>query len=151
MTDHGASGARVRRAFEAAWGRMVGATTVEDAEDELSNLLCQLYRLGELAKRTIGGDAFYAALKASDQGRAANAALWARKFDTHHAVVVADLEDIYTNYFTTMYGALAWRPLDQLPEPTAKQGQHLDYGVHLSGRPVLDTTRRAFDTLAEMI
>src|ERR1035437_8196563 len=39
---------RIRRAFDAAFQRMCEAKNPEAAEDELSNLLCQLYRLSEL-------------------------------------------------------------------------------------------------------
>jgi hypothetical protein len=44
--------ARIVRAFNAAFRRLCEAKSVEDAEDELSNLLCQLYRLGELVRAT---------------------------------------------------------------------------------------------------
>jgi hypothetical protein len=144
--------ARIVRAFNAAFRRLCEARSVEDAEDELSNLLCQLYRLGELVRATMGTDAaFYGALKGTEQGRAADAAMWARKFDTHNAVVVAELGDVWSDFFTEMFGVLVWRPLDQLPQMTAKQGQHLGYAGHLAGRSVLDTTRGAFDALASMV
>jgi hypothetical protein len=41
---------RVRRAFDGALRRMCAAPTVADLEDELSNMLHQLYRLGELCR-----------------------------------------------------------------------------------------------------
>jgi hypothetical protein len=43
----------VRRAFDAIFWRMVGSLTVADLDGELSNLLYQLYRLGELCRRRL--------------------------------------------------------------------------------------------------
>ena len=52
---------RVIRAFDAAFLRMCQATTVEQLEDELSNMLHQLYRLSEMVKYRLGDASFYAA------------------------------------------------------------------------------------------
>jgi hypothetical protein len=43
--------AAVRRAFDAAYRRMVECSNLEELPDELSNMLHHLYRLGELRKR----------------------------------------------------------------------------------------------------
>jgi hypothetical protein len=145
---------RVRRAFDAAFLRMCTAHTVADLEDELSNLLHQLYRLGELCRWRLGpagtklsSQDFGAVLAGSDDLRAARAAMWARTFDTHDLVVVASLADLYSDFYTDMYGVLAWQPLAQ----TDPDGRHLDYAAVLEGRPVLDTIRRAFDAMAGLL
>ena len=87
---------RVRRAFGSAFRRMCAASTVADLENELSNMLHQLHRLGELSRWRLGPtgtrlspQAFGAVLAGSDDLRAARAAMWARRFDTHDLVVVA--------------------------------------------------------------
>ena len=149
---------RVRRAFGSAFGRMCAASTVADLEDELSNMLHQLYRLGELCRWRLGPTstklsplAFGTLLAGSDDLRAARAAMWARRFDTHDLVVVATPAGLYSNYYTAMYGVLAWQPLTSLPEPTDPDGRHLDYADVLEGRAVLDTMRRAFDAMAGLL
>jgi hypothetical protein len=146
---------RVRRAFDAAFLRMCAAPTVADLEDDLSSLLQQLYRLGELCRWRLGTPAgtklnpkdFGAVLSGSDDLRAARAAMWARRFDTHDLVVVASLADLYSDFYTDMYGVLAWQPLAQ----TDPDGRHLDYAAVLEGRPVLDTIRRAFDAMTGLL
>jgi len=142
---------RIRRAFDAAFQRMCEAKNPEAAEDELSNLLCQLYRLSELVKHEFGDPTrFHDALRATPDHCAARAAMWVRNFDTHQTVVVADMGDSFTDYFTEMFGTLVWRPLADLPEQRSNYGR-ADYDAQLAGQPVLDTARRAFDTLAAMV
>jgi hypothetical protein len=147
------SDVRIRRAFDAAFLRMCAAKNPETAEDELSNLLCQIYRLRELVrKRKFGGnnERFNDALCDTLEGSTARATLWARTFDTHDAVVVGKMGDISTDYYTEMYGTLVLRPLTDLPEQSSKYGQHDDYATYLAGRAVLETARLAFDKLAAM-
>jgi hypothetical protein len=45
---------RVRRAFDGVYRRISTVTTDADFEDELSNLLCQLYRLGGAGQEAVG-------------------------------------------------------------------------------------------------
>ena len=106
---------RVRRAFDAAFRRMCAAPTVADLEDELSNVLHQLYRLGELCRWRLGTPAgtklsprdFATVLNGSDDLRRARAAMWARTFDTHDLVVVASLADVFSDFYTELFGVLA--------------------------------------------
>jgi hypothetical protein len=142
---------RVRRAFDEAFGRMCAAATEANVESELSNMLNHLYRLGELGKGRLGDKTLYKKLVGSDDLRAARAAMWARTFDAHHVVVVAPLGDRMSDYFTEMYGVAVWEPLANLPEQTDKHDRHLDYSNLLEGRPVLDTTRHAFDAMAALL
>lgn len=143
--------ARIRRAFDAAFQRMCEAENPEAAEDELSSVLSQVYRLSEVVKDKLGKGIFYKAMLATNDRRMARAATWARTFDTHDAVVVAEMADIVTDYYTEMYGTLAWRPLDELPKQAGNHDEHLDYAAQLAGHGVLDTVRQAFDTLAAMV
>ena len=57
---------------------MCQATNIEQLEDELSNMLHQLYRLAELVKRRLGDSRFYAG---TAQLKEARAALWIRTYD----------------------------------------------------------------------
>lgn len=150
---------RVRRAFNAAFQRMGIATTDADFEDELSNVLCQLYRLGELGKKRsieklgekLGKAEFYKKLLDSNDLRMARAAMWARTFDIHDAIVIATPIDTYGDIYNDIYGAPAWKPLEWLPERTDKWGRHEDYRDFLAGGEVVTTIRRAFDALAALL
>jgi hypothetical protein len=142
---------RIRRAFDAAFLRMCEAKNPETAEDELSNLLSQIYRLRELVRKELGDTPFFAAMSLTPERQAAGGAVWVRTFDTHDAVVVGKMGDIYTDYYTEMYGTLVWRPLIDLPEKSNAHGHDDEYATQLAGRPVLDTVRRAFDALAAMV
>jgi hypothetical protein len=149
--DTSARVARIRRAFDAAFRRMCAASNVEDGEDELSNLLCQMYRLHELVEKTLGQKDIRDSLVTTPERRTARAAIWARTFDTHDAAVVADPDDLFSDYFTNLHGVLVWRPADKLPKQVDNYDRHVDYADYLAGRPVLDTARRAFDALAAML
>jgi hypothetical protein len=142
---------RIRRPFNAAFYRLCSATTEAEQEDEVSNLLCHLYRLGELGKRRLGAESFYKMLGGSDDLRAARAAMWARKFDTHDVVVVALPADMDGPGYGALYGASAWKPLASLPQQTDKYGRHVDYVDVLEYRPVVDTIRRAFDAMSVLL
>jgi hypothetical protein len=141
----------IRRAFDSAFQRICSATTPADAEDEFSNALNHMYRLNELGKNRLGKDAFHKKLLGSDDLRAARAAIWARTFDVHDVVAVAAMGDVFSDYFTEMFGVLVWNPLANLPEQTDKYDRHLDYAKFLEGMPVLDTTRCAFDAMAALL
>lgn len=128
---------------------MCEAATLDAAVDPLNEMLNQLYRLSELAKRKhYGGDAdlFYRALAGVTGGDAAAAALWARTFDVHHAFEVGESADVHSNYYTNLYGVVVWKQRSQLPPPNPKHkayGRELLYDAHMAGLPVLDTTRTA--------
>jgi hypothetical protein len=148
---------QVRRAFNSVAARLRAAKTHAEVEDELSNLLHQLYRLGELCRWRLAPagakltpQAFGALLAAgSSDLRAARAALWVRTFDTHDlaAIDMATPSDTYGDRYSDTYGAVDWKPLTQ----TDPDGWDLDYAAELEGRPVLDTSRRAFNALAGLL
>ena len=75
------------------------------------------------------------------------------QFDTHQLFAVASAEDMYSVYYTNLYGVLAWLPLAALPERADRTGwrRHECYESELAGRPVLDTLRSAFDALAALL
>jgi hypothetical protein len=141
---------RIKRAFDESFKRMCSAPYDTDLEDELSNLLHHLYRLAEWARKQKGlakVDFFRAALAQSPEARPA---LWVRTFDTHDALVTASTGDVYSDYYTNMYGVLVWEPLQTLQATDATFGRDNDYAVSLAGKPVLDTIRAAFDQLARI-
>jgi hypothetical protein len=153
---------RVRRAFEAAAGRLHSALTQAEVEDELSNLLHHLYRLGELCRRRLAKPPspklspqdFGTVLLGSDDLRAARAAMWLRAEDTHELVVV-DMAtppsiNIDPDHLDVYYAVVDWKPLTLIDsDPTAER--HKDYADMLQGKPVFDTMRRAFDAVAALL
>jgi hypothetical protein len=141
----------IRRAFDSTLRRIREATTPAVAEDDFSNALNQLYRLNELGKNRLGKDLFHKKLLGSDDLRAARAAIWARTFDVHDVVTVASMADVWPEYWSNMWGALAWKPLALLPEQTDKYDRHVDYASFLENRGVDGTSRRAFDAMAALL
>lgn len=156
--DNGANSelTAVRRAFDSAYFRMCLGTNAETLQDELSNALHHMYRLGELRKRqweTNCNDGttnhFAARVK---QVRGALGALWIRAYDTHQIATVSELDAQYSRVHTAMHGVLLWKPasaLDCIVMPK-DYDRYTDYLAHLAQRPVLDTLRAAFDGLAAL-
>lgn len=141
----------IRRTIDSAFQRVCAATTPTDAENEFSSMLDWLYRLNELGKRRLGDKTFHQRMVGSDDLRAARAAIWARTFDVHRVVAVAAMGDVFSDYFTAMFGVLVWKPLASLPEQIDKYDRHLDYASFLENRSVLGTSRRAFDAMAALL
>jgi hypothetical protein len=77
-------------------------------------------------------------------------ALWIRSYDTHEIATVSKFKDVYSGFYTKMYGVLVWQciadmPFVRLPKATDR---YVDYQSNLENKPVLDTPRFAFDGLA---
>lgn len=148
--------AAVRRAFDAAYRRMVGCSSSEELPDELSNMLHHLYRLGELRKRrwkaTFHGFTEKDFIARVGQAHGALGAIWIRTFDTHEIATVADIGDKYAHVYTAIYGVLVWRqpaamPFLIMPNEIARFN---DYQAHLADQVVLTTLRAAFDGLTAL-
>lgn len=146
----------VRRPFDAAFQRMCEVTDRDELRDELSNLLHHLYRLGELRNRRWGtngqklseGD-FNARVT---QVPGVLGALWIRCYDTHEIATVSKFKDVYSDFYTKMYGVLVWRCIADMPFvklPKAAD-RYMDYQSNLENKPVLDALRSAFDGLAAL-
>jgi hypothetical protein len=145
----------IRRTFDAATDRLYRAKTMQEAQDELSNVLHQLYRLGELCRwrlgqppgTKLGEKEFHKLLTSSDELRIARAAMWARTFNTHDILMPATTTyDPFGRWMPFLYGT-AFAPL---AEPD-KYGRDADYAKFLEGQLVVDTTRRAFAALAALL
>ena len=144
----------VRRAFDAASDRLYRAKTMQEAEDELSNVLHQLYRLGELCRwrlgqppgTKLGEKEFHKILTGSDDLRTARAAMWARTFNTHDLLALGTTYDPFGRWMPFLYGT-AFAPLT---EPD-KYGRDVDYAKFLEKQLVVGATRRAFDALAALL
>ncbi len=147
---HDAQITGIKRAFDAAFIRLCAAQSAEEVEAELSNALAQFYRLSELCKHRLGEKQYHNILASTSQLRTARAIVWARTFDAHDVVVVAELRDRMSDYLTEMLGVPVWRALHELPQQVDKYGRHNDYQIHLENRIVLDTIRPSFDALAEL-
>ncbi len=146
----------VRRPFDAAFLRMRQAGDVDLLRDELSNMLQHLYRLGELRRRRWQ-------LKRNDHERfnakakvvpGALGAMWIRTFDTHELFSLSMMSDLYSDFFSDLYGVSAWKPVAAIvskPPGGWALVRYEDYQAHLENKPVLDTMRRAFDGLASLL
>ncbi len=141
----------VRRAFNAAFQRMREANDTGELQDELSNMLHHMYRLGELCKRR---------WQINDKGltkkikhiSGALGALWIRCYDTHQLATTAKVENIYASFYPKKYGLLVWETVNAMPfiQKPKDVDRYTDY-EWLQNRPVLDTLRAAFDGLAAML
>lgn len=136
----------VAYAFDAAFQRMCEAQSDDMLMAELSNMLHHVYRLRELCRHRLAG--FDVTERSSDALRAARAASWVRNFDTHQLFAVGSQQDVYSDYYTAMYGVLVWKPLADLPAQADSHDRHEDYSERLAGNVVLDSLRHAFDAMS---
>ncbi len=136
-----------KRGFDLAFAALCEAKDFDAAESHLGHAMEDLYRLYELA----GGPPLTkakrasrdAALEATDVGKTALAIVWARKFRTHEVAEVSQAADLYSGYYTNLYGVLAWRPRADFTADTDGRDWHRFYDTYLEGRPVLDTLQIA--------
>jgi hypothetical protein len=146
----------VRRPFEAALLRMCQAGDVDLLRDELSNMLHHMYRLSELCRRRWGVNRW-----SGLNNRVVNVvpgalgAIWIRRYDTHHLFEVANIGEVCSDFYTELYGVLAWKPLASMgfvkePDEDWALTRYQDY-QGLENMAVLDTMRRAFDGLAALL
>jgi hypothetical protein len=124
---------------------MCAAADFEAAEDHLSHALCDFYSLYEQAKLPPSSQKLRrAALEASPAGRAALAIAWVRKFHTHHLIEVSKAGDLYSDYYTNLYGVLVWRDRADITTVEDDEGRrHEFYDDELAGRPTLDTLQKS--------
>lgn len=142
----------VRRAFDAAFHRLVAANDPQIAQDELSNALHHLYRLGEVAERRLNLTRREFNEKVSTAAPGAVGALWIRAFDTHEVLETAAMGDLFSDYFTEMYEVLVWKPRSAMTFTKPDQAvRYEDYDAHLANRPALDSLRAAFDGLESVL
>ena len=133
-----------KRAFDRSFAAMCDAADFEAAEDHLGHALTDFYRLYERAKHPPSSPAARkTALEATGNGKAALAIAWVRTFHTHDVVEVSEASDIYSDYYTNLYGVLAWRPRSNFTSNPDGEGWHLFYDRYLEGRSVLDTLQTA--------
>jgi len=141
-------------AFDKAFKGMCSATSEQELRAELSNLLQHLYRLSELVRHRWKLSRKDPSLdqRVRDAAPGALGCMWIRTYDTHDIARVADMADFFSDFFTEMFGGMAWRPLGEMPfAKRDKEARCRDYELHLQNRPVLDTTRAAFDGLASIL
>ena len=146
----------VRRPFDAAFLRMRQAGDVDLLRDELSNMLHHLYRLGELCARRWqlkGNHAGFNARVKVVPG--ALGAMWIRTYDTHEIASVSTMADLYSDFYSDLYGVAVWKPVAAMPfvsKPSTGWvvARYNDYRG-LENKAVLDTMRRAFDGLASLL
>jgi hypothetical protein len=132
-----------------AFAGIVGASDFDVAGDHLGHALHDFYRLWESHKQPPSTKAKrLAAAQTTPDGRTASAIAWARNFPTHDLIEVVNASDLYTDYYTNLYGTLAWKQRITFTANTDKDGdRHLDYDQFLAGKPVLDTLQSGFGAL----
>jgi hypothetical protein len=144
-----------KRAFDLAFAAACEAVNFDIAEIHLGHAIDELYRSYELAKKSpskADREARDDALIKIDKGKIAGAVMWARKYRTHDSMEVSQVADLYSNYYTNLYGVLAWRPRsDFTAEDDNGRGWHLFYDAYLEGRPVLDTLQQAGKALGDLV
>jgi hypothetical protein len=142
----------VRFAFDAAFQRFREASVDDSWMAELSNMLHHLYRLRELCKTRLVGFEQQIEPQASAL-KLERGATWARNCDTHKLfrLPAAGLAPVYAETYGAVYGELLWRPRIELPLAPDRDGRYLDYESELEGKPIPDTLRRAFDSLAALL
>lgn len=141
-----------KRGFDLAFVAIAEAADFEAAESHLGHAMEGLYRLYELARQPPLTKALRdAALEATDDGKTALAIVWTRKFRTHEVVEVSQAADMYSDYYTNLYGVLAWRPRSDFMADTDGRGWHLFYDTYLEGRPVLDTLQAAISAVVAVV
>jgi hypothetical protein len=139
-------------AFDAAFQRFRAACADDSWMAELSNMLHHLYRLRELCKTRLVG--FEQQIEPQAPAlKPERGATWARNYDTHRLFRLssAGLAPVYAKTYGAVYGELLWRPRVQLPLAPDHHGRYVDYESELEGKPIPDTLRRAFDSLAALL
>jgi hypothetical protein len=127
---------------------MCAASDFEAAEDHFGHALADVYSLYELAKQPPSDKAARrTALEASEEGRIVLAVAWARTFNSHELIEVSRAADLYSDYYTELYGVLAWRPRSDFTTNHDGEGRHAFYDSLLAGKPVLDTLQKAVAAL----
>jgi hypothetical protein len=133
-----------KQGFDLAFKALCEAADFDAAEIHLGHAMEDLYRLYELAKQPPSSKAARdAALDSTGDGKTALAIVWARKFRTHDVAEVSRAAGIYSDYYTNLYGVLAWRRRSDFTPATDGRNWHLYYDSYLEGRPVLDTLQTA--------
>jgi hypothetical protein len=138
-----------KRAFDRAFLDMCDAPDFAAAEDHLGHALTDIYSLYEQVRLPPSSQKLRrAALEATPEGRTALAIAWVRKFPTHHLIEVSEAADIYSGYYTRIYGVLVWRPRIEVTTTQDNEGRrHEFYDDCLAGQPVLDTLQKAVTAL----
>jgi hypothetical protein len=142
-----------KRGFDLAFAAACQAEDFETIEIHLGHAMEDLYRLYELAKKPPPSKAARdGALAQTDEGRTALAVVWARKFRTHESMELSQAADLFSNYFTNLFGVLAWRPRSEFGAgEDGDRGWHAFYDTYLDGRSVLDTLQTAVSAIGAQL
>jgi hypothetical protein len=138
--------------FDLAFEALYEAADFPVAEAHLFHAMEDLYNLYELAKQHPSSKvARDAALEATSDGKIALAIAWARNFRMHDVAEVSHTGDLFSDYYTNLYGVLVWRRRSDFTTATDGGGRHLFYDTNLEGRPVLDTLQTAVSAVTAVI
>jgi hypothetical protein len=144
-----------KQGFDLAFAAACEARDFETAESHLGHAIEDMYQLYELAKMSSSKadrTARDVALVKVERGQTAAAVVWARKYRFHDCVEVSQVADLFSDYYTNLYGVLAWRPrCDFTTQDDDGRGWHLFYDTCLQDRPVLDTLQDAAKALEVLV
>lgn len=129
----------ITRPFLKARKRFCEATSFDDQRDELGHMLDELFRMIELR----GGVARLEKNPAA--APTALAVILFRHKRTHETTRPGAQGDVFTDFFTNMFGSLIW----DAPDAVLHDGRYGKYNTSsVVGKPCLDTVNRAFDEVS---
>lgn len=132
--------ARSEKAFLNARGRIATATSMEDSVIALGEALNWAHSLEDWHRKRLGNNRYSKERGSRTDGQIVGGLTFARNFDHHDLVTVAAMGDVYTDFFTEMFGTLVWRDkLPPPPNPRIVHGRDKFYAQHLADKAVLDT------------
>lgn len=138
------------RGLEAARLRMLGAPSEDVALCALTEILCWIYGLEEWYRNHLG--TYYTERDSRTDGQLVGGLVWARTFAQHELARTADIGDLYSDFYTSMFGVLVWRARPQLPPPNRSEtrGRDAFYDRHLSNQVVPETIATAQQFFAHL-
>ncbi|KIQ15349.1 hypothetical protein [Rhodococcus sp. MEB064] len=152
--------ASAKAGFDKAFLGICNATTVTEAEVELSNAMHHHYRLFEWWRTQIANNSATAITKRdmalvhmAPHAPTGVAIAWARTFDVHEMLFLSEMTGAYGTYYTKMYGTLMWMPRSAFQGQAGPDdyGRDLLYDSELAGKLTLETLRLGFDQIHALV
>lgn len=131
---------RAEGALDDALKRIAGATSENEALNAMGEALKWVHSLEEWYRERLGDRNYFAERAQRHDGQLVGGLVYARMFEHHEIVEVADLDDRWTDIWTDLYGVLVWR--QQLPPPKKPglvKGRDVFYERHAADKLVLET------------
>lgn len=107
---------RSQRALQKEVNTLADSKSEDDALNAVGNALKWVHTLEEGHCTRLGSKKYFGERQKHREGLIVGGMTWARRFEHHDLVRIADLGDQYSDHYTAMYGVLVWRR--QLPPNT---------------------------------